>query len=218
MKSRYFSKASGYANDNFSNYSGGWNNLTMDKFMNADASINAGVGASEPLNFQVANGGTTNISDVVLLGAYENTATGVPNYGNDANITITMDNAGTTYAMYLESLKAQYFSVGQIYLSSSNSSQLTKTLTVQYRESQGKTTQLPIFPKLDPMQNLTTALNVWTQFPVDGYTKISFTVLASTTVTISLYPMAVIDQANQLVGKASQTAFRAPNLSQFRIG
>ena len=218
-KSKYFSNANSFANENFNNYSGGWSNMTPTGFMNADAgAVNAGVGQSEPLNFQVANGGTTNISDVVLLGGYENTAAGVANYGNDANITITMDNGTIDYQTYLQALKSESFSVGQIYLSSTNASQITKTISVNYKESNGKQSTILIYPKIDPMQNQTTALIQRTQFPVNGYTKLSFDVLASTTVTISLYPMVTLDAANQLVGKSAATAFSAPNLSQFRLG
>jgi len=215
MKSRYFSRAKNHAHNNFSNYSGGWNNLVQDRFLNADASVNAGVGQSEPYNFSIANGGTTNLTDVVLLGGYENTASGVTNFGNDANVTITMDNGSITYGVFLESIKSTPFNVGMIYINSSNTSQVTKTLTVTYKESQGKTTSLPIFPKLDPMQNLNTVLKQKTQFPVDGYTKINFDLLASTTVVLSLYPMAVLDTANALVGRSAQTAYSAPKLSQF---
>lgn len=217
-QSRYFNSANRIAQNNFSNYSGGWNNLTMDRFSNADAQVNAGVGQSEPYNFVIYNSATTAISNVVLLGGYENTAASVTNFGNDAAISVTMDNGTITYGVFLESIKSQYFNVGQIYIASSNSSQITKTLTVTYKESQGKTTTLPIFPKLDAMQNLDTVLNVWTQFPVDGYTKLTISsVIASTTVNISLYPMAVIDTANTLVGRTAQTVYRAPNLSQFRL-
>lgn len=213
---KYFSKARAMAHKNFSNYSGSWSNLVPNKFMNAEGgAINAGVGKSQPYNFTIANGGTTEISDVVLLGGYENTAGNASNYGNDADITITMNNGAITYPVFLESIKSTPFTVGLIYLQSSNSSQVIKQLTVTYQESNGKKTELPISPALDPMQNLDTVLNQYIEFPVDGYTKITFDLLASTTVNIRLYPMAVLDTANTLVGQSAQTPYLAPKMSQF---
>lgn len=217
MSNRYFGKANAFAQQNFSNYSG-YSNLTPTSFMNADASMNAGVGASEPYNFTIANAGTTDVADVVLLGGYENTAAGVTNFGNDSNITIIMDNGSITYAVFLQAIKSEPFSVGQIYLASSNASQLTKTWNITWKESNGQESKLQIYPKIDPMQNNTTALNQWTKFPVNGYTKMTTTIIASTTLSIALYPMTVIDNANALVSRPAEKVYGAPNLSQFRIG
>ncbi len=218
MKSKYFSNANNFANENFSNY-GGWSSMTPTSFMNADAGVvNAGVGQSEPLNFDITNAGTVKISDVVLLGGYENTANGVNNYGNDDDITISMDNGSIDYPTYLQAVKNEAFSVGQIYLASDTAAQITRTITVTYKESNGKESKILINPKIDPMQNQLGALIQRTQFPINGYTKLSFDMLASASLSIALYPMVTLDPANQLVGKSAATSFTAPNLSQFRLG
>lgn len=215
--SKYFSTAKAFGAQNFSNYSG-YSNVLATGFSSADASMGAGVGESEPYNFNIANASTVDVSNVVLLGAFENTAAGVTNFGNASSITVSMDNGDITYGVFLQSLKTNPFNVGQVYLSSQNSSQLTKTLNITYKEGNGKTTTIQIYPKLDPMQNLTTALNQYKEFPVDGFTQITTTILASATLSISLYPKMVLSTANNLVGQRAEQAFGRPNLSQMRLG
>jgi hypothetical protein len=215
---KYFADAKSFGHANFSNYSGaGYSNLLQTGFSNADASMNAGVGESEPYNFTVVNGGTTKISNVVLLGAFQNTADGVSNFGNNADIDITMQNGDITYGVFLQSLKSTPFTVGQVYLFSDNSLQITNTLNIKYKDSTGKKTEIQIYPKLDPAQNLNNVLNQYKEFPVDGYTEITFDMLASATLRISLYRKMVIETANGLVGRAPAQMFSRPDLSQIRI-
>jgi hypothetical protein len=216
MKSRYFSSANEFANQNFSNYSGGWNNLMPDLgYSSADGAVQTGGATSLPYNFIIANSSTANIDNVVVLGANVNTVNGVVNFGNSADISITMDNAGITYGTFLESLKSQPFTCGQIYLQSQNSSQVLKTLTITYRESGGVIKTVPVYPRLDPSQNIANVVIVRDpKFPVDAYTSITTTILGSATLNMYLYPMAVVDPANTLVGRGSERVYSAPNLSQ----
>jgi len=217
----YFGEAMNFANESYSNYDGGgWNN--MDSYNYQDgyeyASQGAGVEAKASLPFviNIANSTTDDVSSVVVLGANSN-LTGATNFGNVAAITITMDNGDVTYTEFLESIKSEPFKVGYMYLESSNTAQPFKQLTVTYREPNGRKTELPVTPRKDPMQNQADVTIVKYSFPVDGFTRITTTILASATLTMSLYPQEQLNLARGLVGRSIGKAYSQPNLSQFQL-
>jgi hypothetical protein len=139
-----------------------------------------------------------------------------PAFGNAAAITITMDGT-ITYAEFLQSIKSSPFKVGQVYLQSANANQPFKTLTIVNREATGRKVELPINPRLDPMQNQAGVSIVRTAFTVDAFTSISTTILGSATLTVSLYPQEVIDVARSLSGQTVAKAYSKPNLSQLQM-
>lgn len=210
-KSRYFSNANAVAQQysNFGGYSG-----MIPAYSGADGAMGAGQAVSEPYNFTIVNGGTTDISGVTLLDAFNNL--GAVNFGNDSAITITMDNGNITYEGFLRSMGANNFSIGSIYIFCSNSSQVTNTITFEWRDNSGTELKQLVYPKIDPMQQQATALiqELVRPVPVDGYTSISFTLLASATLKLALYPVAIVDVARPLAGRNVESTYAMPNLSQ----
>lgn len=217
----YFDEASMNAYENYSNYGGDeWNNM-VDSYDYAGGNEYANGGAANaksslPFIINVANSTTDDVSSVVILGSNANLF-GATNFGNAAAITITMDNGDVTYTEFLESIKSEPFKVGLMYLQSSNTSQPFKQLDINYREPNGRSVTLPVSPALDPMQNQAGVTIVRHQYPVNAFTKITTTILASATLTLRLYPSEQIDVSRGLVGRDVAKGYTRPNLSQFQM-
>jgi hypothetical protein len=215
----YFSDAMNFANEEYSNYDG-WDNVDAydyaDDYDYAGAGAGAEAKASLPFIINIANSTTDDVSDVVFLGANSNLF-GATNFGNPAAITITMDNGDVTYTEFLESIKSEPFKVGLMYLQSANTSQPFKQLVITYREPNGRQVTLPVSPALDPMQQQSGVTIVRHKFPVNAFTKVVTTVLASATLTVRLYPMEQLDVSRGLSGRSVGKAYSKPNLSQFQF-
>lgn len=210
----YFEQAENFANENFSNYDG-WSNFN-DAYNYADGGSEGTALSSLPYVINISNSTTADVSSVVFLNANLAGNTTAPAFGNAAAITITMDGT-ITYAEFLQSIKSSPFKVGQVYLQSANANQPFKTLTIVNREATGRKVELPINPRLDPMQNQAGVSIVRTAFTVDAFTSISTTILGSATLTVSLYPQEVIDVARSLSGQTVAKAYSKPNLSQLQM-
>lgn len=211
----YFQKAENSAFEKFSNYSGDeWNNFN-DEYNYADGG-SEDAAASLPFIINVANSTTTDVTGVKILGANSNLYNAT-NFGNDAAITITMDNDDVTYTEFLESIKSEPFKVGLMYLQSANTSQPYKQFTIAYREPNGRKVTLPVTPALDPMQQQSSVVIVRHQFPVNAFTQITTTILASATLTMRLYPSQQLDIARSLAGQSVAKGYSRPNLSQFQL-
>jgi hypothetical protein len=213
----YFETAESFANENYSNYSGSeWNNF-VDAYAYADGGAEQDIASSLPFVININNSTTADVSSVVVLNANTAGNASAPAYGNNSAITITMDNGDITYAEFLQDIKSSPFKVGQIYLQSANASQPFKALTIKHRESNGIVRSIPVSPRVDPMQNQSGVTIVKYQFPVNAYTSITTTILASATLTMSLYPSEQINVARSLSGQDVTKAYARPSLSQLQI-
>lgn len=222
----YFNEAEFYANENYSNYGGGseWNNM-VDEYDYFGGGYNYADGgcapavdakASLPYIINIQNTTTDDVTGVVILGSNSNLF-GSSNFGNPAAIVITMDNGTISYTEFLESIKSEAFKVGLMYLQSANPTQPFRQLLINYREATGRSTDLPVTPALDPMQNQNGVTIVRHQFPVNAFTRITTTILASATLTLRLYPAAQLDLARGLVNRPIEKPYTRPNLSQFQM-
>ena len=220
----YFSDAQNFANNEYSNYDG-WDNMGgsdydyaggMDDYNYASEGIGAEAKASLPFIINISNSTTNDVSNVVFLGSNSNLF-GASNFGNVAAITILMDNGTITYAEFLQSIKSEPFKVGLMYLQSANASQPFKQLVIAYREPNGREVTMPVSPALDPMQQQGGVTIVRHKFPVNAFTKITTTILASATLTVRLYPSEQLDVSRGLTGRSVGKAYSRPNLSQFQF-
>lgn len=217
----YFSDAQAFANEEYSNYDG-WDNMAPDSYDYADdynyasQGVGAEAKASLPFIINISNSTTDDVAGVVFLGANSNLFNAT-NFGNPAAITITMDNGNVTYTEFLESIKSQAFKVGLMYLQSENNSQPFKQLVLSYREPNGREVTLPVTPALDPMQQQGGVTIVRHKFPVNAFTKITTTILASASLSVRLYPSEQLDVSRGLVGRSVGKNFSKPNLSQFQF-
>jgi len=216
----YFSDANAFANENYSNYNG-WDSLDgggydyADDYNYASEGVGEEAKASLPYILNISNSTTDDVSSVVFLGTNGNLL--ASNFGNPAAITITMDNGTVTYTEFLQSITNQPFKVGLMYLQSANTSQPFRQLVITYKEPNGRQVTLPVSPALDPMQQQGGVTIVRHKFPVNAFTSITTTILASATLTVRFYPSEELDIARGLAGKSVGKNYTKPNLSQFQF-
>ena len=210
----YFSDAQNFANDTYSNYDG-WDEMGGGEYDYANAGVGAEAKASLPFIINIANSTTDDVANVVFLGSNSNLF-GATNFNNAAAITITMDNGTVTYTEFLESIKSEPFKVGLMYLQSANTSQPFRQLVIAYREPNGREVTMPVSPALDPMQQQGGVTIVRHKFPVNAFTQITTTILASATLTVRLYPSEQLDVSRGLSGRPIGKGYK-PNLSQFQF-
>lgn len=218
-----FFAADGFADDNFygSEYSNA-NGFADDNFYGNSYSADGGcapavsVSRSNPYTFNIANSAAVDISNVVLLGANQNTVLNTTNFGNTgtaAAITITQQNGAVTYAQFLQAIKTQPFLIGEMQLQSSNTSQPFQTFTVSQTENDGRTSSVPYYPVLNPFQQQSGVAIIKQLIPVNSYTQFTFTILASATLTVRLYPAEQVDISRSVVGEPVSKPYNNPQIA-----
>lgn len=217
MKHEKFDTAA-YRNAIQENFSGadGWDNFSADPTMNFEGSpeLNANgivdAPAAPELTFTVTNSSTTVSATCKLFGASLYLTDTY--FGSAATITVTPD-FGVSYTQVLRDTSTAPFTVGSIRMQSSNTSQVTQGLTVVSTNIYGAS-------KSDPI-NMVTAVSEYQQqltiarstkpFDITGDVYFSFPVLASTTVTVTVYVKNKVNIARQLEGRAVSGLYAAPN-------
>lgn len=195
------------SNDNF--YQG-------DGYYNADAAmqmVDMGAPASQPYIIQVSNSTTNNVSGVVLFDANNALLPTSNNYGNSAAVTVTMQNGNLTYGQFLGQLREKPFRISQIYQVSTTNAQVTQALSFTTFDDFGASTNYSRAPILNPFQNQSGTSILDYSFTVDGNTKMTFTLLASATVTFQFFPNKVYNISAGLSGRPVNVMLGNPRIS-----
>lgn len=155
---------------------------------------------------------TTNDVTAIVFGYNDNF--GASNYGNPAAVVITNLQGGTYGRLFAQAANKE-FKIGKIRFQSSTSSQLQKTVTIYHVDANGKqySSPLNLSVMLDAYQFQSTVLDVTKVITVDGNTYLSFTLVASATLVMSIYPVAVVSAKAVLNGGKSLNVAKAPRLS-----
>ena len=166
---------------------------------------------SDPYVIQYANT-TTNDVTAIMFGFNDNN--GSVNFGNPTAIVLT-NLQGGTYGRLFNQSTAKNFKVGKWRFQSSTASQLQQTISINHVDANGKTYSVPLnlSVMLDAYQFQSTVLDITKVVTVDGNTYLSFTLKASATLVISVYPVAVLSGKAQLNGGKSYNTAKAPRLS-----
>lgn len=193
-----------------------FDNDDLSYFDNDDMSYASGApGAhaqlSDPYVIQYVNGTTGNLT-ATMFGYNDNF--NATNFGNSASITIT-NLQGGTYGRMIAQSNNKFFKIGKMRFQSDTSSQLTQTLTLTHFDANGKqySTPLNLSIEKDAYQFQTNILDVTKILTVDGNTSITFTLIASATLVISLWPVALLSGKAKLNGGANLNTAKAPRLS-----
>lgn len=177
---------------------------------------------ADPYVIQFQN---TTVSDVtaVLFGFNDYFNAPVPvgaatsNYGNPAAVIITNLMTGTTagYTRMLSQSNNKNFKIGKWRFQSTTSSQLQITLQVTYVDANGNQTIKPLNLSImkDSYQQQTDQIDVTKTVVVDANTYINFTLKASATVVITMFPVAILSGKASLNGAAHKVNLKAPRLS-----
>lgn len=180
----------------------------------SNASGNQALAVSDPYVIQYAN--STNADVTAVLFGY-NDYFGSTNYGNPTAITITNLQTGSTagYGRMIAQSNNKFFKIGKFRFQSSTSSQLQVTVNIVHVDANGKqyTSPLNLSIMKDAYQQQSDIIDVTKQVTVDGNTYMTFTLKASATVVISMFPIEVISGKAKLNGGTSLNSSRAPRLS-----
>jgi len=200
----YFDDSSDFDGDGMSAYSG-------DDAMSFASGSNTNVGISDPYVIQYNNSATTDVT-AILFGY--NDYFGASNYGNPASVTLT-NLQGGTYGRLIAQSNNKFFKIGKWRFQSATASQLQQTLTINHVDANGKSYTVPLNLSImrDAYQQQSDIIDVTKPVTVDGNTYITFTLKASTTFVISMFPVAVLSGKAKLNGGAYDNTARAPRLS-----
>jgi hypothetical protein len=194
----YFDDSSSFDGDDFS-------------FAAGDAQGSTNVGVSDPYVIQYQN--TTTATVTAILFGY-NDYFGATNYGNPTAAVIT-NLQGGTYGRLIAQSNNKFFKIGKWRFQSTSPSQLQQTLTINHVDANGKQYSTPLNLSImrDAYQQQSDILDVTKPVTVDGNTYITFPLLGSQTLVISMFPVAVLSGKAKLNGGAYDNTARAPRLS-----
>lgn len=194
-----------------------FNNADGDDFNNADA-FDYASGApvrveSDPYVIQYTNTTTSDVT-AVMFGFNANAFSGVGNFGNPAAVVIT-NLQGATYAQLFAQSQNKVFKISRQRFASSTPAQLQQTITISHTDANGnvKSTPLNLSVMLDSYQFQSTVIDTTKSVVIDGNTQLSFTLKASATFVISLYPTSIISGKAVLNGGTALNKAIAPRLS-----
>jgi hypothetical protein len=174
---------------------------------------NASIQQSQPYVVQYVNGATSNVTAYLFgYNLYALTAY----FNNAATTTVTnLQGGGQTYSSLLLQTSNKPFRISKFRFQSTTASQLTQTFNVNYVDANGNTMSTPLNLSilLDAYQQQATVIDVPFNVTVDANTYISFTLIASATLVISMFPTSIVSAKAQLNGGAALNQMRAPKLS-----
>lgn len=182
-----------------------------DDMSYAGGAPNAHSAVSDPYVIQYTNTTAGNLT-ATLFGY--NDYFGIVNYGNSTSIAIT-NLQGGTYGRLISQSNSKNFKIGKWRFQSATSSQLQQTLQLTHVDANGKqyTTPLNLSIMRDAYQQQADIIDVTKPVTVDGNTYITFTLIASATLVISMFPVSVLSGKAQLNGGTNLNQARAPRLS-----
>jgi len=193
-----------------------FDNDDMSYFDNDDMSYatgapNASSPISDPYVIQYVNTTAGNLTAKIF--GY-NDYFGTANYGSAAGITVT-NLQGGTYSRLIAQSNNKFFKIGKWRFQSSTSAQLQETLSITHVDANGKTYTTPLNLSImrDAYQQQADIIDVSKSVTIDGNTEVSFTLVANATLTISMFPVAVVSGKAELNGGVALNRARAPRLS-----
>lgn len=166
---------------------------------------------SDPYVIQYANS-TLGTLTAVLFGYNNNFQS--TTFGNPVGVTVT-NLQGSSYLALLGQTSNKPLKIGKWRFQSASSSQLSQTLTISHFDANGKQYSTPLNLSImrDAYQFQSDILDINKVIVVDANTQITFPLLASTTLVISMFPVAVLSSKAVLNGGTSLNTAIAPRLS-----
>jgi hypothetical protein len=192
-----------------------------DNFFGADAApaaapmAAAGMMKSQPYIITVSNASNAAVS-VDVFGAYVY----LNNAGFSAgsltvnNVTITSNLSNTTYYNLLNQSSVSPFTIGSTLISSVNgtTSQVLQPITLTTQDANGNQAVKILTPVIDPYQNQSGVIELKQPFRIDGFTKLTFTMFASSSVQFQFYPSDNINIARGLNGDPVSKQYGSPKI------
>lgn len=188
--------------------------------MNANNYLYASGGAAQapmslPYVLQYVNGLTSSVT-ATLFGYNLYGGAGITNFGNNASVAITnLQGASQTYQSLLLQSATNPFRIAKWRFTSSASGQLSVTFSLYSVNANGVQTIIPMNLSIliDAYQQQSNFIDVVQDWIVDGNSYATFTLVASATLTIAMFPTTINSAKHQISSGQAQSAFRAPRLS-----
>jgi hypothetical protein len=172
---------------------------------------------SQPYAVTVSSASGAAVQNFDVLGAYEY----LNNSGFNAagslvigSVTIASAIPGVTYRDLLYQSMNNPFTVGQTYLSCTNASaQVNEVFSIQTKDANGTTVNIPIVPNVDPYQTQASINIVEQEYRIDGFTKLTFAnILPNAVLTIRFFPSDTINPARALAGSQAAKSYGNPGI------
>jgi hypothetical protein len=170
---------------------------------------------SQPYILTVSNASNAAVT-IDVFGAY--IYLNNPGFSNGSltvsNVTITSNLSNVTYFNLLNQSSISPFTIGSTLISSVNgtSSQVLAPITLTTQDANGNQAVKILTPVVDPYQNQSGIVDLKQPFRIDGFTKLSFQIFASSSVQFQFYPSDTINVARGLGGNPVSKQFGSPRI------
>lgn len=217
---RYLQNANRSMNEQFIGVDGVWESFTDDTdiaaFYRADGAEAAPVAQrSQPYIITVSNASNAAVSiDVFGAYIYLNNAGFSAGSLTVSNVTISSGLSNTTYYNLLNQSSVSPFTIGSTLISSVNgvTSQVLQPLTLTTQDANGNQAVKILTPTIDPYQQQSGVIELKQAFRIDGFTKLTFSIYASSSVQFQFYPADNINIARGLAGSPVSKQYGNPQL------
>jgi len=162
------------------------------------------VSAKPPIPYQVIVQNTTaSNGTAVIFGKNKWLLTS--NFGSSAGVTVTPSQSNISYLQLLQQSADQPFETQLIKVSSDNTSQIDQSFTTTTFDANGQEATTPLITDayVSAYQNQDKRVELPVKLRIDGNTYLSFTILATTIATITIFPAVKVNQAQQVVGNSA---------------
>jgi hypothetical protein len=218
---KYLQNANRSINEQFVGIDGVWDNFTDDDdvaaFYRADGDMAAAPSLmrSQPYIITVSNASASAVS-VDIFGAYIylNNAGFSSGSLTVSSVTISSGLSNTTYYNLLNQSSISPFTIGSTLISSVNgtTSQVLQPLTLTTQDANGNVATKILTPTIDPYQQQSGVIELKQAFRIDGFTKLTVQMFATTSVQFQFYPADTINIARGLAGAPVSKQFGNPKI------
>jgi len=170
---------------------------------------------SQPYIITVSNASNAAVTiDVFGAYIYLNNAGFTAGSLTVSNVTITSNLSNVTYYNLLNQSSISPFTIGSTLISSVNgtTSQVLQPITLTTQDANGNQAVKILTPVVDPYQNQSGIVDLKQPFRIDGFTKLTFQIFASTSVQFQFYPSDTINVARGLGGNPVSKQYGSPKI------
>jgi hypothetical protein len=131
-----------------------------------------------------------------------------------SNVTITSNLSNVTYYNLLNQSSFSPFTIGSTLISSVNgtASQVLQPITLNTQDANGNSAVRILTPVVDPYQNQSGIVDLKQPFRIDGFTRLTFQIFASSSVQFQFYPSDTINVARGLGGSPVSKQYGSPKI------
>ena len=170
---------------------------------------------SQPYIITVSNASNAAVT-IDVFGAYINLNNAGFSNGSltVSNVTITSNLSNVTDYNLLNQSSISPFTIGSTLISSVNgtTSQVLQPITLTTQDANGNQAVKILTPVVDPYQNQSGIVDLKQPFRIDGFTKLTFSIFASTSVQFQFYPSDTINVARGLGGNPVSKQYGSPKI------